>query len=187
MLSAAQRDIVYVSLLWTSTHAVPAVAKQLQTALLSGCAFGKPDSVFFFIHDVVFFFCLVREWHNKIWMRNMAGALAAPCLRGPGGAVKTIRLLTAVPSWDAEGQMVCSQQVITASMLIHWHPHKWVTRATWSTWDAGILPSSACLWGFFYWVWHQCCAVEVVGYEKKKTAQCGYLLPFLERKRFFYS
>lgn len=52
-------------------------------------------------------------------MRNMAGALAAPCLRGPGGVVKTIRLLTVVPSWDAEGQMVCSQQVITASMLIH--------------------------------------------------------------------
>lgn len=45
--------------------------------------------------------------------------LYAPCLRGPGGVVKTIHLLTVVPSWDAEGQMVCSQQVITASMLIH--------------------------------------------------------------------
>lgn len=46
------------------------------------------------------------------------------CLQGPGGMVKTIRLLTLVPSWDAEGQMVASQQVITASMLIQWHPHK---------------------------------------------------------------
>lgn len=33
--------------------------------------------------------------------------------------LKTIRLLTVVPSWDAEGQMVRSQQVITASMLMH--------------------------------------------------------------------
>lgn len=37
--------------------------------------------------------------------------------------LKTIRLLTAVPSWDAEGQMVRSQQVITASMLMHRDPH----------------------------------------------------------------
>lgn len=52
-------------------------------------------------------------------MRNVFGVLVLPCLRGPGGVVKTIRLLTMVPSWDAEDQMVCSQQVITASMLIN--------------------------------------------------------------------
>lgn len=31
----------------------------------------------------------------------------------------TIHLLTVVPSWGAEGQMVQSQQVITARMLMH--------------------------------------------------------------------
>lgn len=107
--------------------------------------------------------------------------LGAPCLRGPGGVVKTIRLLTVVPSWDAEGQMVCSQQVITASMLIHWHPHKWVTRTTQSIWDA-VIPSPVILWGLFYRVWHHCCAVKVVSYER--SPNLSFYLLFT---RLFYS
>lgn len=164
MLSAALRDILCVSLLWTSTHRVPAVAKQLQKACSPGVPFGKTRQCFVFFLPVCFFVwsendIIKYEW--EIWL-----VPRAPCLQGPGGVVKTIRLLTVVPSWDTEGQMVCSQQVITASMLIHWHPHKWVTRTTQSIWDAVIVPSPASLWGFFYRVWHRCCANDVVSNEK---------------------
>lgn len=52
-------------------------------------------------------------------MRNMDGAPVLRVCEVQVVCLKTIRLLNVVPSWDAEGQMVRSQQVITASMLIH--------------------------------------------------------------------
>lgn len=75
-------------------------------------------------------------------MNEKCGAL---CLQGPGGVVKTIHLLTILASW--EGQMVSSQQVITANMLLRLNPHKWVIRATWNIWDFKhfLIPS---LWAF---------------------------------------
>lgn len=176
MLSAAQRDALCVSLLWTSRHTAPAVAKQLRKARSPGVPLENYTmfSLFFFFSHLVFW--LVGEWHNKIWMRNMVGAAA---LHGCEVQVvwwRQISLLTVVPSWDAEGQMVCSQQVITASMLIHWHQHKWVTRTTQSIWDAVIVPSRASLWGFFYWVWRWCCAVQVVRNEQRLSVD--FLPPF---------
>lgn len=62
MLSAAQKDILCVSLLWTSTDTVPAVAKQLHEA----CALGVPlesQTMFSFFS---FFFLLLWSINDII-------------------------------------------------------------------------------------------------------------------------
>lgn len=64
-----------------------------------------------------------------------------PCLAGPGGVVKTTSLLTGVPCWDAEGQMVLSQQVIPASTLISTNGLPELAYSTLCIGNAVVVPS----------------------------------------------
>lgn len=162
MLSAAQRDIYCGSLCFELQHTQCwQLPSNYRKPALRLCLQKTRQCIPFFLSA----FCLVREWHNKIWMRNMDSAPLLCLCAVQVVCLKTIRLLTVVPSWDAEGQMVCSQQVITANMVIHWQPHKWAPRTT---------PRML--------LWYRCLAVEELWWCSNKY----FSIQFAEKTFFIH-
>lgn len=149
MPSPAQRDVCCGSLNFSrrSTNSCQAITE----SLLSACAFEKPDSYvvfFFFLYLFPFVWSkndiIKYEW--TIWTVLFVWELHLVRL-------KTIYLLTVVPSWGAEGQMVQSQQVIAARMLMHWR------HQTWNRWCGGSAPpkrhKTTKMNGLFVEVWNR--------------------------------
>lgn len=137
-------------------------------SLLSGCAFGKNQTMFFFLSLFFILLCVRSEndiikYEWEIWSVPWCSMSARSRWRGkdnpsPGSG-------TQLGCWGPDGTLTTGNHSQHADTLtstemgyLNYQERSWCCGSTLPCQSLGL---------FLYWVWHRvCCAVEVVSYEK---------------------